>query len=448
MTGKKTQGYLKELFELLSIPTISAQSKHNSDMKKASTWLKKRLTNISFESRILSTSGQSVVYAENLKAGKDRPTVLVYGHYDVQDSGNLKEWSSEPFKPVIRSGNIYARGASDDKGQLYTWIATLQLILDSGKKFPVNIKFLIEGEEEMGSANLEEFVVDNKSLLQADVCLISDSHCLSEEQPLIDYGLRGLLYVQLLIKTLGKDGHSGLYGGNVLNPINVLSQVIAQLKDKNHKILIPEFYDKVRKISRKEADELAKFPFHEKEVMEETGAKVVVGEKGFGIHARAGARPTLDINGIWGGYQGEGVKTIIPAEAHAKISMRLVPYQNPNQILVKLENYLKKIMPKGVEYSVSVLSTDEAIIMNTKSIYFSAAKKAYKKVFGKDPLYGLSGGSIPITAILKRNLDMDSILMGYGLPDDGLHSPNEKLSLAMFKKGIATNLEFLKQLSI
>lgn len=436
----------KDLFEFLSIPSISAQKRHAKDMLKTAKWLQNRLKKLGFTAKVLPTDGHPVVYGENLGAGLGKPTILVYGHYDVQSPDPLDDWKTEPFKPVIKKGNIYARGTADDKGQLYTWIAAIDELLKKDKKLPINVKFLVEGEEEVGSANLDKFVIKNKKLLSSDVCVISDSHALSENQPVIPYGLRGLTYTEISIKTLDADVHSGIYGGNVLNPANVLAHIISQLKDTNHKILIPGFYDKVRKLSTGEKKDLDKYPFHEKEVKEETGAQAVAGEKGFSVHARAGARPTLDVNGIWGGYQDEGPKTIIPAEAGAKISMRLVPYQDSRDIFKKFESYVRKVAPKGIKLEVKHLTYGEPIIMNRDSIFFQAAGKALKKTFGKAPVYELSGGSIPVTATLKTLLNMDSVLMGYGLPDDNLHSPNEKLSVKMFEKGIKTNIEFLKSL--
>jgi acetylornithine deacetylase/succinyl-diaminopimelate desuccinylase-like protein len=438
--------HLKELFELLSIPSVSAQSKHKKDIKKASVWLKKKLVSLGFKADILPTDGHPVVFAENLTAGKNKPTLLIYGHYDVQDPEPLDEWTSDPFKPEVRSGNIYARGATDDKGQLFTWLAAIDEIVSKKGKLPVNIKFLIEGEEEVGSKNLDEFVNQNKSLLVADICVISDTRSLSENQPLITYGLRGITYFEIIIKTLEKDVHSGTYGGNVLNPANVLAQIISKLKNEKHRVLIPDFYKNVRKLSKKEQKELKSFPFTEKEVKEETGAKVAVGVTNMSVQARVGAYPTLDVNGIWSGYQDEGIKTIIPAMAGAKISMRLVPNQTSDEIAKKFEKYVKSITPKGVEIEIKRLADGEPIIMERDSKFFKAAEKSYKKVFGKKPLYNLEGGSIPVTATFMSILGIDSLLMGYGLPDDGAHGPNEKLSISMFEKGIRTNIEFLKSL--
>lgn len=439
----KTQ---KELFELLSIPSISTQSAHKKDIEKAARWLKRKLKRINFKSEVLPTDGHPVVYAENLKAGKNKPTVLIYGHYDVQSPDPLDEWTTKPFKPEIKSGNIYARGVSDDKGQIFTWITAIEKIQKKSSKLPVNIKFLLEGSEEIGSANLDTFVNQNKSLLEADVCTVSDSQCLNENQPVLTYGLRGISYFEINIKTLAKDVHSGIYGGNVLNPVQVLSNVLSKLKDNNHKILIPGFYDNVRKLSKKEEAEISKYPFKEEQIKEETGAQLAVGETSYSIPARAGARPSLDINGIWGGYQEEGVKTIIPAEVSAKVSLRLVPNQTSDEIFKKTEKFIKRLVPQGVEISINNLSEGEPILMNKNSKYFKSARYAFKKVFGNKPIYGLDGASIPATAILKDVLDIDSILMGYGLPDDNLHSPNEKFSIAMFEKGVKTNIEFLKSL--
>lgn len=438
--------HLGSLFEILSIPSISAQSKHKKAMDKVTLWLKNKFESLGFKSEILPTAGHPLVFAEPTSYNQRLPTILIYGHYDVQSEDPLKEWISEPFKPEIRSGNIYGRGAADDKGQLYTWIAAIEELRTMNDELRTNVKFLIEGEEEVGSKNLTEFIQDNKALLKADVCVLSDTHCLTETQPLIDYGLRGIVYTQVSIKTLSKDVHSGIYGGNVLNPANVLAQIISKLKDENHKVLIPGFYDHVRKLGVLERRKLSQLPFKEAQVTNETGAKAVVGEKGFSVHERAGARPTLEINGIWGGYQGEGPKTIIPGEAHAKISMRIVPNQSSDEIYKKFEKYVKKTTPKGVDIQVDLISTAEPVIVNTESRYFKNAEKAYEKVFGKRPLYELSGGTIGVVADFKNILGIDSVMMGYGLPDDGLHSPNEKLSLKMFEKGIKTNIEFLKSL--
>lgn len=296
----------------------------------------------------------------------------------------------------------------------------------------------------MGSENLGDFIKENKSLLKADFCVLSDTHCLSEVQPVIPYGLRGITYTEVTVKTLTKDVHSGIYGGNILNPIQILSQMISRLKDDKHKILIPDFYKNVRHVGILERRKLNELPFKEKQIIEETGATVVAGEKGLCVHERAGARPTLEINGIWGGYQGDGPKTIIPGEAHAKISMRIVPNQTSKEVYEKFAKYFGSLAPYGVEAKTRLLSTAEPALMKVNSKYFKAAEKAYQKVFGKAPMYQLEGGTIGGIADLKNILGIDSVMMGYGLPDDGLHAPNEKFSLSMFEKGIKTNIEFLK----
>lgn len=439
--------YISELFELLSIPSVSAQSEHKKDILSAAKWLRKRLKKLGFKSEILPTAGHPVVYAENLKAGKNKPTVLIYGHYDVQDTGNLKEWKSEPFKPVVKAGNIYARGASDDKGNSYTWIAAIDEFTKSGKsELPVNVKFLFEGEEEIASKSLREFMGENRSLLKADYAIVADTACVSEEQPLIEYGLRGIIYYNVTVKTLTQDVHSGTFGGNVLNPINVLAFIISKVKNDKHRILVPGFYENVRKLPKTEKIAAKKFPLNEKDVIQKTGARMATGEAGYSVVERKGARPSFDVNGVWGGYQGEGPKTVIPQSAGAKFSFRLVANQNAKDITRKFEKYIKQITPKGAEVTLELLGADNPIITDLRSPFIKPAEKALEKVFGKKPLYHLEGGSIPVTAIFKEILGIESLLMGYALPDDAHHGPNEKMSVSMFEKGIRTNIEFLKNL--
>jgi acetylornithine deacetylase/succinyl-diaminopimelate desuccinylase-like protein len=445
MTQISLNYHLKNLFELLAIPSISAQKEYKGEMLKAANWIKNKLNSLNFDANILKTSGHPVVYAESLKAGSDKPTLLIYGHYDVQDPGNLLEWSSKPFQPEVRSGNVYARGAADDKGQLYTWISAIEEI-GKRKDSNFNIKFIIEGEEEVGSKNMDDFVGDNLALLKSDICLISDTHCLSEHQPVITAGLRGILYYQLKIKSLNKDVHSGTYGGNVANPANIMASIISKIKDENKKIIVPGFYENVRKLSKREIKRLMEFPFTKKEVTKESGAKNTFGETSYSVQERVSTRPTFDVNGIWSGYLGEGEKTIIPAEAYAKFSMRLVPNQTCDDLAEKFEDYIKSIMPDEVDYELERTSSGEPVLFDTKSKFFKIAEYVYKKTFENKPLYFSWGGSIPVTAIFKKRLGIDSVLMGYGLPDDGLHSPNEKLSLSMFEKGIKTNIKYLKNI--
>lgn len=455
----KYSQYVSELIDWLKIPSISGEIKYRQDLDRAALWLVGRLHKLGFEAQTMETDFLPVVFGE-LKATSDKeqvtkkskkaPTVLIYGHYDVQAPEPLDEWHSKPFEPKIKNGNLYARGVADDKGQFYTWVAAIDEILEGIKKdkedFPVNIKILCEGAEEEGSRGLSEFIRQHKQLLAADVCVVSDTHCLSPSQPVITYGLKGLYYTQLEIQTLAQDAHSGIYGGNVLNAATVLSQVIAQLKAKDHRVLIPGFYDPVRKLSAKETKDLATYPWKAANIKAEVGATVVAGEKNYSVAARAGARPTIDINGIWSGYQGEGSKTIIPAQAAAKISMRLVPFQNPAQVHTQLSDYLDTIVPKGATYTLNQLTSSEPVLIDRSSNYFKLAEQAYKSVFGQKPVYELSGGSIGVVADFKHILGIDTLLMGYGLPDDGLHSPNEKMSLEMFEKGIQTNSRFLKLL--
>jgi len=440
-----TAQHLDTLFELLRIPTISAQSQNDNDMHHACEWLHQRFTAIGFDSDILATAGHPLVYAECMSAGPDKTTILIYGHYDVQSPDPLEQWTSKPFEPEIRGNNVYCRGVADDKAQLYAWIAAVDDWATSGKSLPVNIKFLIEGEEEVGGDNLEKFIGQNQSLLKADICVISDSHCLSEEQPIIDYGLRGIIYTELHLASFARDVHSGIYGGNVFNPIQVLAEIIAKLKNDEHRISIPGFYDLVRQLTDVEQRELNESPFGVQQILSETGAKAVAGEPDFSVAARAGARPSLDVHGIWGGYSDEGTKTIIPASAHAKISMRLVPFQTAEEIFEKFEKYVRRLTPEGVDIDVQYLSGGEPILMDRYNHFFQKAERAYTSAFGKTPLYELSGGSIPVTAMFKTLLNLDCILMGYGLPDDGLHSPNEKMSISMFEKGIKTSTAFLAQ---
>ena len=435
---------LNELKQLLAIPSISAQSEHKKDIQTAANWLAVHLKKIGMEHvKIVKTKGHPVVYADWLKA-KDKSTVLVYGHYDVQSPDPLEQWKSPPFIAEVRKGNLYGRGTADDKGQFFAHLKSIEAILQTQGSLPVNVKIMLEGEEELGSVHLAEFVDKNKKLLEADVCLISDSHMASPTQPLMEYGLRGIVYTQVELSTMPRDAHSGSYGGNIPNPAIELALLVSKLKDeKSQRVLIPGFYDGVRRLALRERFELRKSSITRKTILDETGVKKTVGEMGFFEAERAGARPTLDVNGLWSGYTGEGQKTIIPARACAKISMRLVPHQDSADIAKKFTRYVKAIAPKYADVDVKILSASEPILMQKDNKYFKMAEKALKEVFGNSPRYELQGGSIPVTAILKDKLGIDSVLMGFGLPDDGLHSPNEKLNLDMFYKGIECSARFL-----
>src|SRR3989344_335505 len=437
--------YLEELFELLSIPSISALAEHAADTRKAAEWLRSHLEKIGMENcKIMETKGHPVVYADYIK-DSTKPTVLIYGHYDVQSPDPLEYWESEPFEPTTRDGNIYARGVADDKGQLFTHLKALEAIMQTSGNLPVNVKFLFEGEEEVGSENLDEFIKENIELLRADVCLISDSHALSETQPMMEYGLRGIIYMQLDLSTMPKDVHSGTYGGNVPNANFELVKILNKLKNLDtQEVLVPRFYESVRSIEETEKLDLQNSKITDETILEETGAKEIIGVDGFSVAEREGARPTLDINGMHGGYTGEGPKTIIPAKASAKVSMRLVPNQTVAEITEKFTSYVKSLVPSYVNLEIKSLSSGEPLLMGKENEFFKKAETAFEQTFGNKPVYELAGGSIPITATLKTLLGIDSILMGFGLPDDGLHSPNEKLSVEMFYKGIKTSLLFFE----
>ncbi len=443
--SQNKQRQMDELKELLSIQSISAQTEHNKDIRYAAEWLRNHLESIGMENaQVMETAGHPVVYADWLNT-KDKPTILIYGHYDVQAPDPLDEWESPPFEPTERNGNLYGRGTADDKGQLFTHIKAIEAIMAVDEELPVNVKFLLEGEEEVGGINLYPFIKENIKLLRSDVCLISDSHSLSPTQPLIDSGLRGLTYMQIDLSTMPKDVHSGLYGGNIPNVAIELANILTKLKDEaTQKVLIPHFYDNVRKLTEEEDTELRNSIYNENTVLQETGVKQIIGVEGQSPAERAGAKPTLDVNGMVSGYTGEGPKTIIPAKASAKISMRLVPKQTSKEIEAKFIKYVREITPNYVYIDVKTLSTGEPILFDRNSEYFRNAEIALEKVFGNKPMYELSGGSIPVTETFKTLLGIDSVLFGFGLPDDGLHSPNEKISIEMFYKGTETSARFFK----
>lgn len=439
----------EDLLKFLRIPTVSAMSEHAEDMQKAAQQLVEKFKSLGFEASLLLSEGHPAVFAQSYKTtGEDAPIVAVYGHYDVQDVGEISDWQSDPFSPTEMNGNLVGRGTADDKCQFWTWIHAAEELLKDNGKLPVNMKFLIEGEEELASKNLPEILQRAKDLLKADIWVVSDSHSLSENEPVLTYGLRGIVYLQLDLKTLAKDAHSGTYGGNAPNAANILVEMLSSLKDPDtQRIEIPGFYDDVREVSDEERERLNKFPFDEKAIKRETGAKFVRGEEEFTPQERAGMRPTLDINGIWGGYQGEGPKTIIPAVASAKFSMRLVPDQKSKSVLEQVTNYLKSITPEGADLTITSLGTGEPFLVDTRSKYFAKARLAMTRAFGNQPLEAMEGGSIPVTGLIKTIFGKDTLLMGYGLPDDGLHAPNEKFSLKMYDNGVRTNIHFLKLLA-
>ena len=434
---KNKERFLNELLELLRIPSISARSEHKQDMVRCAEAVKQRLTEAGADrAEIYSTEGHPVVFAEKI-FNKTLPTVLVYGHYDVQPADPLNLWNSPPFEPVIKDGKIYARGSCDDKGQFYMHVKALE-IMNNTNTLPVNIKFIIEGEEEVGSPNLGKFVTQNKQLLEADVVLISDTAMISLENPSIDIGVRGLSYIEVEVTGPNRDLHSGVYGGAVANPITILAKMIASCHDENNHITIPGFYDNVAEVSKSERKLLAEAPFDKDEFKKDLGIKKLWGEKGYTTNERTGIRPTLEVNGIWGGYTGEGSKTVLPSKAFAKISARLVPDQSTADITKKLIAYFEENAPESVTVKAIEYHGGEPYMTPIDSPAYKAAAKAIKTTFGKDPVPVRGGGSIPICALFEEELGIKIVFLGFGLDSDNLHSPNEKFDLANFYKGIET----------
>jgi acetylornithine deacetylase/succinyl-diaminopimelate desuccinylase-like protein len=429
--------FLSELFELLKIKSISADPQYKSDVLQAAVFLKEHLQSLGAENvEAIPTPGHPIVYAEKI-IDPSLPTVLVYGHYDVQPADPLELWKTPPFEPEIRNNKIYARGASDDKGQMFIHVKAFEIMMKTNT-LPCNIKFMLEGEEEVGSANLGDFVKKNKEKLKADVILISDTSIININTPSITVGLRGLSYMEVEVAGANRDLHSGVYGGAVANPINVLCKMIASLTDSDNRITIPGFYEKVKEYSEAERKELAKRPFDLEEYKEDLGIDEVMGEKGYSTIERTGIRPTLDVNGIWGGYTGEGSKTVLPSKAFAKISMRLVSDQDYEEISNLFEKHFKSIAPKGVSVKVTPHHGGQPAITPIDSIDYEAASKAFEQAWGKKPIPAMEGGSIPIVALFQKELGLSSVLMGFGLDSDTIHSPNESFGLTNFYKGIET----------
>ncbi|TWV88668.1 dipeptidase [Chitinophaga pinensis] len=429
--------FLEELLELLRIPSVSADSRFNPDVKNCAEAVKLRLQEAGAEKvEVCPTAGHPIVYGEKIIDPK-LPTVLVYGHYDVQPADPLELWDSGPFEPVIKDEKIYARGSADDKGQFYMHVKAFET-MSKTNTLPCNIKFMIEGEEEVGSANLGIFIKENKERLKADVVLISDTAMISLENPSLDTGLRGLSYMEVEVTGPNRDLHSGVYGGAVANPATILCKMIASMHDENNHITIPGFYDKVQDLSQAERDALNAAPFDEAEYKADLGVEDLWGEKGYSTIERTGIRPTLEVNGIWGGYTGEGSKTVLPSKAFAKISMRLVPNQDWIEISQLFQAHFEKIAPKSVKVKVTTHHGGSPYVTPTDHIAFKAANDAIQATFGKAPIPMRGGGSIPIVALFEKELGLKTILMGFGLDSDNLHSPNEKYGLANFYKGIET----------
>ncbi|HET9825623.1 MAG TPA: dipeptidase [Chitinophagaceae bacterium] len=434
---KNKDRFLNEMLDLLRIPSVSAKTEHKADMQKCAELVKERLLAAGCDrAQVMPTDGHPVVFGEKI-IDSSKPTVLVYGHYDVQPVEPLELWHSGPFEPTIKDGKVYARGSADDKGQFYMHVKALETMVKT-KTMSTNIKFLIEGEEEVGSPNLGKFVAQNKDLLKTDVILISDSSMLSMDTPSLDIGVRGLSYIEVEVTGPNRDLHSGTYGGAVANPITILAEMIARCFDKKNHITIPGFYDDVAAPTKEEKRLLKKAPFDEQKYKDELGVKELWGEKGFTTNERTGIRPTLEVNGIWGGYQGEGAKTVLPSKATAKISARLVPNQSSKKMTNLLLNYFRTIAPPCVTVTAFEHHGGEPYITPLDSKGYQSAAKAVKKIFGKPPIPVRGGGSIPICSILEDELGVKIIFMGFGLDSDNLHSPNEKYNIVNYYKGIET----------
>ncbi len=435
--------FLQELLELLRIPSISADPKYTADVRRMAEATAEHLRHVGADGVVvIETEGHPIVYGEKV-VDPLAPTVLVYGHYDVQPPDPLDLWSSPPFEPVIKKtdlhpeGAIFARGACDDKGQFFMHVKAFEAMLHSNA-LPCNVKFMIEGEEEVGSKHLEAFCRQHRQRLACDVVLISDTSIIDNHTPSLTVGLRGLAYMEVEVIGPNRDLHSGVYGGAVANPIHVLSQMIASLHDKKGRVTVEGFYNDVEEVSRKERKRLNTAPFDEKAFMQDLGVGALWGEKGYTTIERTGIRPCLDVNGIWGGYTGEGAKTVLPSKAYAKISMRLVPNQKPEKIERLFQKHFEKIAPPTVKVKVRVLHGGHPVVVPTDSVEYRAAEKAMEQTFGKKPLPQRGGGSIPIVAMFQEVLGVHSVLMGFGLDSDNIHSPDEHYGLFNFYKGIET----------
>lgn len=440
------QRFLDELFGLLRIPSVSADSRHKGDVRKAAEYVVQKLKDAGADkAELCETAGHPIVFGEKI-VNASLPTVLVYGHYDVQPPDPLDLWTSPPFEPVIKDDKIYARGSCDDKGQVYMHVKAFEAMTKLSL-LSCNIKFMIEGEEEVGSEHLATFVKENKAKLKADVILISDTAIISLDHPSITVGLRGLSYMEVEVTGPNRDLHSGVYGGAVANPINILSKMIASMHDDKGRITIPGFYDKVAQLSTADREAINKAPFSLENYKKDLNIDDVKGEDGYTTVERTGIRPTLDVNGIWGGYTGEGAKTVLPSKAYAKISMRLVPNQDHNEISELFTKHFTAIAPKSVKVKVTALHGGQAAVTPTDSKAFKAASEAFEEVWGKRPIPTRDGGSIPIVALFKKELGLDTVLMGFGLDSDAIHSPNEHYGIKNFMLGIETITAFYKHFS-
>jgi len=435
--NKNEKKRMKELFQFLSFPSVSAKTEHKKDVAACAKWLKEHLAGIGFKAKTLPTGGHPVVYGEYL-VDKKLPTVLYYGHYDVQPPEPYELWKSSPFKPEIRDGYIYARGATDDKGQTFAQIKGLEAVIKSTGTLPVNVKILVEGEEEVQSENLPKFIKKKKQMLKADIVVVSDTAQFNKNLPAVTFGLRGIALVELFVYGPNRDVHSGSYGGAITNPVNALCAIVGQLHDKNGKITIPGFYKDIKTITKWEKAQFKNLPYNEAQYKKSLGVPALAGEKGFTTFERTWSRPTLDVNGITGGYQGEGSKTIIPSWASCKITMRLVPNMDPKDICNKAEKYIKKIAPKSVKVVVKKYGGAKGVVVPTDGPWLEASATAIKIGFNKAPVFMKEGGSIPVVCDFKDILGLDTLLIGFGQNDDNIHSPNERFRVRDFERGCKT----------
>ncbi|MBI2757067.1 MAG: dipeptidase [Chloroflexi bacterium] len=445
--SQNNERFLAELKEVLAIPSISTDPEHKADMQKAAEWMAAQLRTIGMNNvQIMPTGGHPVVYGDWMGAGKSAPIVMIYGHYDVQPADPLELWQTPPFEATVRGENLFARGSADMKGQVIASLKAAESVMYAGD-MPVNLKWLIEGEEEIGSEHLDNFIKNHKELLKADFCLNADAGILAPDKPSITTGLRGLAYFELKVYGPKKDLHSGLYGGAVHNPAQALAELIAGMHDKNGKITLPGFYDKVRKLSKKEREDFARLPLPNKLYIEQTGVPALWGEPNFTVPERLGARPTLEVNGLLSGFTGPGSKTVLPAWAMAKISCRLVPDQTPEETIKQMKKYLKENAPKDITWELTYLHGAGAALVGSDNIGIVALSKAMQSVWGRKPYFLREGGSIGVVVQLQKHLGVDSVLSGFGLPDCDAHSPNEKLHLPTWTKGIDAFIHFFYNLN-
>jgi acetylornithine deacetylase/succinyl-diaminopimelate desuccinylase-like protein len=439
--------YLDEMGQWLAIPSVSALPQHAADVKRAAEWAAEEMRRVGFEGvRLIDTPGNPVVYGEWLGA-PGAPTILYYGHYDVQPVDPVDLWQSPPFEATVRDGELFARGASDDKGQIFMHFKAIEAHMKQAGRLPVNFKMILEGEEEVGSKHLDGFIKDNASLLAASVVVISDTGMFERGVPSLCYGLRGLAYFQIDLRGTATDLHSGTFGGAVANPAFVLAQILAQMKDRGGRIRIPGFYDDVRPLSEAERAEFKKLPFNETRYRKSLGAPKLFGETGYTTLERASARPTFEVNGLLSGFTGDGAKTVLPAVAMAKVSMRLVPDQHPDRIGDAFEAYLKKVAPKTVEVKLTRMHGGHPWMASLDNPYVQAAGRAIERGFGKSPVFMREGGSIPVVATFQQVLGLPSVLFGVGLPDDRIHAPNEKLDLDNFFSGVVASAYLYEEIA-